>query len=642
MSLTPKYLKGTVLILFLVLAGSLFLHNLTSINLDIGRHLKLGEIIWQTKSVPDANLFSYTEPDHAFINHHWFSEVIFYGVYFLGGLKSLIIFKVLILLVCFWLLIQTVKKKHWAVILASSLLSLALFFMRDEPRPEIFSYLLLALFLFFIQKARDTENFHRSLWFLPFLSLLWVNWHIYFFIGIALYGIFLLERLVSRKFFRTEWLIGALMGLAVLINPHGLAGVLYPLTILKEYAYGVVENEPLVNILVYGWKRVAIFYIFLGSLVLAGIGLIRRYKVWKKKIFDGLLLIFFGYLAWTMHRNLNLYALILLPILAQNFPVGFHWIENYPRVGKRLVVIGTIALLFFGIYGVQSNQLYALMDSSRRFGWGVSPAAEEAVKFVKDNKIVGPVFNNFEIGSYLIWKLYPEQQVFVDGRPEAYSAKFFNKVYKPMLGDEQSWLTLSGQYGINYIFFNHNSLSDNAQKFLSRINKDVRWQLVFLNETVVIYVKNESKNQEIIDRYKINQANILNRMEHVSTRFNPRDDLEFRALASILLFLDMPEASANVYEKLKSNLPNNPYAYQGAGLAYAAMNDPKTQAKAAENLTKAIEMGLENVNNYFTLGLVYANLGQPLRARWALEKAQRLDPDNQEITKVLKILSNNP
>lgn len=636
MPLTPKYLKGTVLILFLVLAGSLFLHNLTSINLDIGRHLKLGEIIWQTKSIPGTNLFSYTEPEHPFINHHWLSEVIFYGLYNLGGLGLIIFTKTLVLLVSFLLLIRSVKSKSLFAVLPSSLVALALFFMHDEPRPEIFSYLLMAVFLFVIQKARAGDNY-RGLWILPGLMFLWVNLHIYFFIGTALYGIFLLERLAHKKFSRTEWFVGILVGLATLLNPHGLTGAFYPWAILKEYAYGVVENEPLVNMLAYGWERVTIFYIFFGSLVLVGTGLIRRYKIWKKKVFDVLSLSLLGYGAWIMQRNLNLYALALLPILAQNFPVRWPS-KNWPEVWKRLTAAVVAIGLIFGIYAVQSNKLYILMDSSRRFGLGVSPAAEEAVEFMKTNQISKPVFNNFEIGSYLIWKLYPEQKVFVDGRPEAYSAKFFNKVYKPMLGDEQSWLTLSQQYGINYIFFNHNSLSDNAQKFLSRINKDTRWQLVFLNETVVIYVKNELNSQEIINRYKINQVNFFNRMEHVSARFNPRDDLEFRALASVLLFLDRPEASAHIYEKLKGNLPSNSYAYQGAGLAYAAMNDPKTQAKAAENLTKAIEMGLENANNYFTLGLVYANLGQPLRARWALEKAQRLDPNNQEVVKVLNLL----
>src|SRR3989338_8322910 len=108
-------IKAIVIVLIFILAGTLFFHNFTSVNVDIGRHIKLGEIIWQTKSIPNTNLFSFTAPDYPFVNHHWLSEVIFYGVYSLGsnpvksssddhgagwisGLKAIMIFKVIVLL----------------------------------------------------------------------------------------------------------------------------------------------------------------------------------------------------------------------------------------------------------------------------------------------------------------------------------------------------------------------------------------------------------------------------------------------------------------------------------------------------------------------------------------------------------------
>ena len=42
------------------------------------QNLKLGKIIWETKTIPNTNLFSYTNPNFPFINHHWLSENIFY------------------------------------------------------------------------------------------------------------------------------------------------------------------------------------------------------------------------------------------------------------------------------------------------------------------------------------------------------------------------------------------------------------------------------------------------------------------------------------------------------------------------------------------------------------------------------------
>ena len=106
-----RILRIVCLIAIFVTIGLAFVHSLGSINQDIGRHIKIGEIIWQTKSVPDTNLFSYTEPNNPFINHHWLSEVVFYFLNLSVGLKGLIIFKAGILILSFWLLWQAVAKK---------------------------------------------------------------------------------------------------------------------------------------------------------------------------------------------------------------------------------------------------------------------------------------------------------------------------------------------------------------------------------------------------------------------------------------------------------------------------------------------------------------------------------------------------
>ena len=96
-----KALKITIFILLLFFLATFLVHKINLPTDDLGRHIKAGEIIWQTKSVPKVNLFSYAEPRHKFINHHWLSEVLFYGLFNLIGFKSLVIFKVIILLIAF-------------------------------------------------------------------------------------------------------------------------------------------------------------------------------------------------------------------------------------------------------------------------------------------------------------------------------------------------------------------------------------------------------------------------------------------------------------------------------------------------------------------------------------------------------------
>lgn len=636
MSAYEKYFKLVIIVLLFVLAGSLFLHNLISINLDIGRHLKLGEIIWETKSIPDTNLFSYTEPDHPFVNHHWLSEVIFYGLYMAGGWPMLIVAKVFILCLALFFLLKIIKHRPVWLIVGSFLITLLLFYSRSEPRPEIFSFLLLAAFLFVLYRVRSGEYAEKYLWLLPILQIIWANAHIYFFLGPALFLFFAVEWIFQGKPWKKIIWPGVALGLASLINPNGWWGALYPLFILKEYGYGVIENEPLSKILAYGADKIVIFGAFMGTFMWSVVSLVARAREYKKNIFNWLTLLFLAYLSWRIQRNLGLFALGVMPIIALTwrFPQKVILSRSWSGLTAIVILVGLLAAT--GL--VASDWAYRRLDVSRRFGWKVSVAAEEGVEFIKREKITGPVFNNFEIGSYLIWGLYPDQKVFVDGRPEAYSANFFNTVYKPMLGSEQQWEKWSREYGINYIFFNHNSLSDNAQQFLLRINKDQRWALVFLNETAVIYVQNNKANRELIVRQGLDKSNIWPRMESIITRFDKGDDLEFRPLASILFFLNMPEASVKVYEVLQENLPGNPYAYQGAGLVYATMANLSAQAKAADNLEKAVELGLGSSNNFFTLGLVYANLGQNEKARQALNRVRELEPENGQVQEILKML----
>src|SRR3989338_6649758 len=212
-----------IVILLFVLAGILFVHNITSINSDIGRHIKIGEIIWQTKEVPKINLFSYTAPDFPFVNHHWLSEVVFYKTYFI--------------------LYLTVKKHNIFAISISFLVSIFVFSARTEPRPEMFSYLIFAAYILSIYRSRDNKR--NWLWLLTILQLFWVNLHIYFIIGPIVYFLFFIDRLILKKVTRQHIYIGVLLVLANLVNPNFFEGAFYPLKVLNNYGYSVAENSSL-------------------------------------------------------------------------------------------------------------------------------------------------------------------------------------------------------------------------------------------------------------------------------------------------------------------------------------------------------------------------------------------------------------
>src|SRR5262250_2121111 len=62
----------------LAVYGYFLAHSINLTDSDLGRHLKNGELVIQSRLVARTNLFSYTFPDQPFVNHHWGSGVIFY------------------------------------------------------------------------------------------------------------------------------------------------------------------------------------------------------------------------------------------------------------------------------------------------------------------------------------------------------------------------------------------------------------------------------------------------------------------------------------------------------------------------------------------------------------------------------------
>ena len=72
----------------------------------------------------------------------------------------------------------------------------------------------------------------------------------------------------------------------------------------------------------------------------------------------------------------------------------------------------------------QRNTLFHVLIEP---GWwsGLARGVQGSAKFFQNEGLKGPVFNNFDVGSYLIFYLFPEERPFVDNRPEAYPVEFF-------------------------------------------------------------------------------------------------------------------------------------------------------------------------------------------------------------------------
>ncbi|MBL7159242.1 tetratricopeptide repeat protein [Candidatus Microgenomates bacterium] len=472
---------------------------------DLGRHLKIGEIIWQTKNIPSTNLFSYPHADFPFINHHWLAEVIFYFVFSLAGNFGLVFLKTILILFGFVLVILAAdSKKSWGALLPLWFLASLIFRERLDIRPEFFGFFFFGLFLYLFQKEKKGQT--KWLWLLPFIQALWVNIHLSFVFGLFLTGLWLMEKLCTlfldevgppeRSDLLRLLRIGLAIFLATLFNPHFLKGALYPFFIFKNYGYQIVENQTIFFLQKMGPNPNLLF--FKINLL---IGLVSFIFAKKRSVFSFLGFIILSLIAAWQIRHFPFFALFLIFVLIQNLSPVLEK-KKFLKIKLFLTGLGVLLIITVSLCYL-TNFYYQSHDRNSRFGW--SPfkiSAEKGADFLLKNASKAKIFNNFDIGSYLDYRLYPQRQVFADSRPEAYPKEFWDE-YKEALNEKEKWEDLVEKYNLEVVFFSHTDQTPWAQSFFKQIVKNPDWQIVYLDEAVVIFFKNLPSNLSTITKENI-------------------------------------------------------------------------------------------------------------------------------------------
>lgn len=570
----PRVFNLLVIVFIFVNLFILFAHPITAFTQDLGRHLLLGKVILQTHTVPKTNMFSYTHPDFQFINTHWFSEVIFYLLFQQFGIVSLLLLTLICSFSAFSItFFYALKKGSLLAVMFVSFLAIGVLGERTNIRPEVFSFLFLASFVTILYYNRETKT--KLVWLLPVIELFWVNIHIYFIIGIIVVGLFTLDHILTQRqtlllWFRkkthfpisltTLLLITLLCILVTLCNPYGLYGAIYPFYVFHNYGYTIEENQNIFFLWEYAQKPIIIFFwVYVFVLFLSLLLTFRRTKP-----IDWFLAIIFTFLAASAVRNFPLFVLttiipftIFLNSLAKMFVFS----------QKNYIVIKTIIyLMIIVLFSWNSN----LNIQKRSFGFSVIPGIEPATSFFVKNNLKGPIFNNFDIGSYLIFRLYPKEKIFVDGRPEAYPASFFQNTYIPMQQDEKLFDQQDKKYNFNVIIFSITDQTPWAQTFLRNIVHNQQWQPVYLDEMNIILVKRNKTNETVIKKNAID-------LQSIDLNLSEKDMQSLYPLINFFAFTGYVKQEEKVLTEVLKRDPENCQALYLMGLILYQQKIPAFQ-----------------------------------------------------------------
>jgi tetratricopeptide (TPR) repeat protein len=500
---------------------------------DIWVHLKTGEFILQNKIIPYNDIFSYTRQSMPWPSHRWLFQVTSYLIYAKWQAEGLVLFQSYITTLSFLVLLFMGLKvtKLSLEIAAFLLLTTYASITRFNIRPEMFSLLFFGIYLYLLRFQTD----RKIIWLLLPIQVLWVNFHLYFFIGPFLVALFVFAEFLRRKIKFLPWswkkrfalkdttykrLIKLFLFacLACLFNPRGFQMAAYPFVVFKEILAGesnafrtyITELHPTLKEL----GKIGNYYSLLT--VLCFIFMLINLK--RLKIIEILLAGSFFIFGLTV-RNISFSSFVAYTIIISYIAPTLNKISSKVKIKapfknmfgylfrSSLAIILTV-WIGFKINAVLNKGYYDF--NKARYNSGLSGIdyrkyPQKAADFILENNIQGNIFNDFNSGAYLIYRFYPQRKVFIDGRTEVYGCEFFKEYSDFIEGDASSFKDIENKYDISCILLTMTYSS--IPRAVLTVYKDPRWKLVFLDDAAVIFLKDSPANQKLINKHKIDLDN---------------------------------------------------------------------------------------------------------------------------------------
>jgi hypothetical protein len=445
------------------------------VDTDLGWHLRNGEYLLQNGRWPDFDSYSFTASGARWVDHSWLPEIIYYWFHRWLGLSGIfVVFSLTIaalLLGVFLLCLARAKDPLGAAIV--TILGGLLAMIGFTPRPQNFGWLcftaVFAILLRYCEKRR------APLWLIPMLFALWINCHASWPFGIALLIIIFGSGFVRHDIGRiaaSPWRLGEARKLgvtlivslaALFLNPFGWRLVLYPADMAFRQHLNVALGEEWGSVNFNDFRGVCVL-VLLGALFVLALLQNRRWQ-----IADVLLTAFALFCGMKHIRFLMLTGIVLPPILARQLGR----LSTYDPERERRVLNGAIIAVVLSLLIVKfpsNRELDAQLGA-------YFPA--DALSYLNAHPQAGNLFNQYEWGGYLEWKL-PQAKTFIDSRTDIFE-------YRGVLGDYAAISTLRqpqellDRYQIGYVLY---SADSPLSLFLSR---SPQWECVFRDRQAVIY-----------------------------------------------------------------------------------------------------------------------------------------------------------
>ena len=453
-----RYLLGLCLAFTL-----LFTVTYYSIDPDFGWHLMSGKY-FIANGIPSKDIFSYTASNFSWINHEWLNDILISSIYGVGGYLGLaLIFSAL------WTLSIHIasRLKLVSVVVLSSIAMLPY----AGIRPIVWTLLFVSILELIHEKA------NRRLYLLiPLILLVWANLHGSFVFGlllIAIWQIFYIKKL--------PWWIAVSSFLVIFINPYGWR-------IFIEIFATISDSK--LRFRISEWRALLIPIISAPYLVWSlSLNFSIAAKPWRKLLsVPGLTLA----MALSSIRHLPLF------IITSSRYIEEYQLKLVKKYTKAKKPAGSVSILICGA-GLASIFIFStliIFVSSVVNSGGRYP--DRAVSFIEQNPCQGNIFNSYNYGGYLIWKL-PNYKYYIDGRMPSWregKTDYFDNFAKSLTRDEFRREEFA-KYNIKCVLISRDEATKIKPRYRALVDQlqDEGWELIYQasSDNYVYLVQRDSK-----------------------------------------------------------------------------------------------------------------------------------------------------
>jgi len=495
-------------VFFLVLVGILFYSPMSVALLgdaDSGWHIRNGEVILATHSVPHTDSFSYTRGGQPWYAWEWLYDLAIGAIHHVAGLNGVVLFTAVIIAGTFALLFRFVLRRtgSFAAAISLALLAAAAAQVHMLARPHVLSWLFTLLWVDVLYRFEEGKS--SALFWLPPLMLVWVNVHGGFILGLVLLALFgcasVWNYMTAPSAENRQKIVNLATAFTVclaitLLTPYGYK--------LHVHVYQYLSNSFLMSSILefmspnfhatgYGYFELFIL------LSVFGIVLARN----RPTTADLLLLLFSIHVGLYAARNIPISAIMMSfslgPLLAGiAFPQpgqGAHppWLssvlgavhdisENMAGMEKQFRghVLAIAVLAASVAISLSGGRVFSAQIVSAHFDEKTFPV--KATEFIAQKGIHDHLFNSDVWSGYLIYRLYPGTKLYFDDRHDFYGEAFIKDYLKAANGTWQ-WRESLDKYQVKWVLIA-------ADSPLSGVMKESRdWRVEYDDGLAVIFAR---------------------------------------------------------------------------------------------------------------------------------------------------------